>query len=64
MIGITIVGIFTVFSLLNSALLSLMQAKMQMEFSSLSTISGKLVNLIGILVIVFVCLQSGSIDSF
>lgn len=64
MIGITIVGIFTVFSLLNSALLSLMQAKMQMEFSPLSTISGKLVNLVGILVIVFVWVESGSIDNF
>ncbi len=53
LISIAIVSIFTIFSLLNSSFLSLMQSKMQIEFSLFSTIAGKLLNLWLIIAVVF-----------
>lgn len=43
--SISIVSIFTLFQLLNSSVLTLMQANMKIEFSLFSAIFGKLVNL-------------------
>ncbi len=54
LLSIMIVSIFTIVSLLNSSLLSLMQAKMQIEFSLFSTIIGKLLNLWLICFIAFI----------
>jgi len=45
LISIAIVSIFTIFSLLNSSFLSLMQSKMEIEFSLFSTIAWKLLNI-------------------
>ena len=45
LIAIAIVGAFTLVSLINSSLLALMQSQMKMEFSLVSLISGKLLNL-------------------
>lgn len=43
--AIGIIGAFTVLSLLNSAILALMQSQMKMEFSLFSVVFGKLLNL-------------------
>ena len=43
--SIVIASIFTIFQLLNSSILALMQADMRIEFSAVSLISAKLVNL-------------------
>ncbi|MCD5374910.1 flippase [Candidatus Gracilibacteria bacterium] len=45
LIAIFIVGGFTLVSLINSSLLALMQSQMKMEFSLISVVSGKLVNI-------------------
>lgn len=45
LVGIGIVWIFTIISLINSSILSLMQATMKIEFNLVSTVLGKLVNL-------------------
>lgn len=43
--AIAIVGGFTLVSLINSSILALMQSQMKMEFSLVSLVSGKLINL-------------------
>ncbi len=53
LISIFITSIFTVFSLINSAVLALMQANMKIEFNLASTTAWKLVNLFCIWLIVF-----------
>lgn len=45
LISILITSIFTIFQLLNSSILALMQANMKIEFSAISFITGKLINL-------------------
>ncbi|MDP2090594.1 MAG: oligosaccharide flippase family protein [Candidatus Gracilibacteria bacterium] len=45
LISIAIASVFTIFQLLNSSILALMQANMQIEFSAVSLITSKLVNL-------------------
>lgn len=45
LMAIAIVGAFTLVSLINSSLLALMQSQMKMEFSVVSLIAGKLLNL-------------------
>lgn len=45
LISIFIASIFTIFQLLNSSILALMQANMRIEFSAVSFISSKLINL-------------------
>lgn len=52
--AIGIISIFTLISLINSSLLSLMQAKMEIEYSFVSTISWKLVTLFLIMAIAFI----------
>lgn len=44
-IAISIIGWFTLVSLINSSLLALMQSQMKMEFSVISLIGGKLLNI-------------------
>lgn len=53
-ISILIVSIFTIFSLLNSSVLSLMQAFMKIEFSLFSVVFWKLVTFLWILLVVFI----------
>jgi len=43
--AIVIASVFTIFQLLNSSILALMQANMKIEFSAISLIIAKLVNL-------------------
>lgn len=52
--AIFITAIFTVFSLINSAILALMQANMKIEFNLVSTTIGKLITLWGIWLIAYV----------
>lgn len=49
--GIAIIALFTLVSLINSSLLALMQAKMQMEFSLFSLLWGKIMTLLLIITI-------------
>lgn len=50
---VCIVSIFTFFSLLNSSVLSFMQAYMKIEFSLFSAVFGKIINFLLILIIAF-----------
>ena len=50
---IIISSVFTIFQLLNSSILSMMQAYMKIEFSAISIITGKLVNLLWVAIIVY-----------
>lgn len=52
LIGVLIAGIFTLFGLLNSAILSVLQAHLKTEFSFVSTTAGKVVNFAAVLAIV------------
>ncbi len=52
--GILIVSIFTIVSLINSSLLALMQSHMKIEFSMVSNILGKLLNVTFIAYVIFV----------
>lgn len=51
--SIAIIGVFTLFSLMNSSILALMQAKMKIEFNLISTIVWKLLNIAMIAIVVF-----------
>jgi len=51
--GIAIISIFTIVSLINSSILSLMQAYMKIEFSFVSVILGKILNILLVSIIVF-----------
>lgn len=46
LIAIFIIGAFTLVSLINSSILALMQSQMKMEFSLISVVSGKILNLL------------------
>ena len=61
---IFIVSIFTIISLINSAILALMQSYMKMEFSFISVILGKILNIILVFFIVFFLFPSGTIADF
>lgn len=54
LISIIISSIFTIFQLLNSSILSLMQANMKIEFSAISIIIWKIVNLIWVAFIIYI----------
>ncbi len=56
LIGILIAGIFTLFGLVNSSIMSMLQAYLKTEFSFISTTAGKVVNLLGVLAVVFMIL--------
>lgn len=47
--AICIIGAFTLVSLINSSILALMQSQMKMEFSLISIVSGKILNLLGVM---------------
>lgn len=64
LISIFIVGIFTIFSLLNSSILSLMQANLKMEYSVISIISWKLLNVFLIILTVFLLFKKQNLESF
>ncbi|MFB0965468.1 MAG: oligosaccharide flippase family protein [Patescibacteria group bacterium] len=52
LVGILIAGVFTLFGLVNSSILSLLQAYLKTEFSFVSTTMGKLTNLLTIIAVV------------
>lgn len=52
--AIFITGFFTFFGLMNSAILSLLQAYLKTEYSFVSTTTGKLVNFLFVLFVVFI----------
>ena len=64
LLGVTIISIFTLFSLLNSSFLALMQASMKIEFNVLSTTFGKLCNLACIALIAFIFFPKNTLVSF
>lgn len=64
LISIFIVWIFTIFSLLNSSILSLMQANLKMEYSVISIISWKLLNVFLIILTVFLLFKKQNLESF
>lgn len=59
MAGILITGVFTLFGLMNSSVMSLLQAHLRTEFSFISTTTGKVINFLAVLLIVFVLLPKG-----
>ncbi|MDD5376805.1 MAG: flippase [Candidatus Gracilibacteria bacterium] len=59
MAGILITGVFTLFGLMNSSVMSLLQAHLKTEFSFVSITVGKVVNFLAVLLIVFVLLPKG-----
>ncbi len=64
LMGIGIVGIFTVFNLLNSSVMSLMQAFMKIEFSMISTVLTRLIHVFFIVLLLFFLFPSISIVSY
>ncbi len=62
--SIWIVWIFTIISLINSSILALMQAYMKMEFSFLSVVMWKLLNIVLVSYIVFVAFPISSVQDF
>lgn len=54
LIAITIASIFTIFQLINSSILALMQANMQIEFSLFSTVFWKIINLLWVAFIAYI----------
>ena len=56
MVGILIAGIFTLFGLVNSSIMSMLQAFLKTEFSFVSTTIGKTVNLLSMMLIVYILL--------
>lgn len=59
MAGIFVTGVFTLFGLMNSSVMSLLQAHLKTEFSFVSITTGKVVNFLAVLLIVFVLLPKG-----
>ncbi len=51
-IGIT--GIFTLFGLINSSILALLQARLKSEFSLISSVTGKIITLLGLILITYI----------
>ncbi|MDD2916616.1 MAG: oligosaccharide flippase family protein [Candidatus Gracilibacteria bacterium] len=54
LVGILIAGIFTLFGLVNSSIMSMLQAFLKTEFSFVSTTVGKMVNLISMMLFVYI----------
>lgn len=52
LVGVLIAGIFTLFGLMNSAILSVLQAYLKTEFSFVSVTVGKIVNFLAVLAVV------------
>jgi len=53
LVSILIASVFTIFQLINSSILALMQANMKIEFSLFSTVAWKLINLFWVAFIVY-----------
>lgn len=64
LISILIVSIFTIFSLLNSSVLSLMQAFMKIEFSLFSVVFWKIITFLCILWVVFLLFPKEQTQNF
>jgi len=64
LISILIVSIFSVFNLMNSSVLSLMQAFLKIEFSWLTFILWKIINLSVILIVIFFLFPKNSETNF
>lgn len=62
-VSIFIISLFTLFSLINSSVLALMQANLKMEFSLISTIFWKLLTFIWILLVVFVFFKKSEMQN-
>ncbi|MDD2907655.1 MAG: oligosaccharide flippase family protein [Candidatus Gracilibacteria bacterium] len=63
-ISIIIVSFFTIFQLLNSSILALMQANMQIEFSAISLIISKIINVSLIAIIAFYIYPKDFVQNF
>lgn len=61
MVGILIAGIFTLFGLVNSSIMSMLQAFLKTEFSFVSTTIGKTVNLLSMMLIVYILFPKSNI---
>ncbi len=61
--AVAFAGVFTFFGIINSSLLSLLQAYQRSEFSLVSTSIGKIANLLSILLIVFVLVPAATLDA-
>lgn len=64
LLSIFIASIFTIIQLINSSILSLMQAFMKIEFSSISVIIWKLVNVLWVAVVAYILFPNVSSESF
>ncbi|MDQ7009835.1 MAG: oligosaccharide flippase family protein [Candidatus Gracilibacteria bacterium] len=67
LLSIFIIGIFTLISLMNSTFLAYMQSQLKMEFSLISVVAGKILNLILVFSVVFIFFSKGlkpSVDIF
>lgn len=67
LIGVLIAGIFTLFGLMNSAILSVLQAYLKTEFSFVSVTIGKVVNFLAVLAVVWMIIpkpHQGNIGIF
>lgn len=62
--GVFIIGVFTIISLLNSAILALMQSYMKIEFSLLSVILWKILTLLWVFFVVFVLFPINTAPDF
>jgi O-antigen/teichoic acid export membrane protein len=56
LVGVLIAGIFTLFGLMNSAILSVLQAYLKTEFSFVSVTVGKIANFLAVLAVVWMVL--------
>lgn len=59
LISITIASIFTIFQLLNSSILALMQANMKIEFGAVSIVLSKILNLLLVAFVAYVLFAKG-----
>ena len=64
LISIFVASIFTIFQLFNSSILALMQANMRIEFSLVSSILWKIVNVWFVALIVYFLFTKQTLDSF
>jgi len=64
LIAIFIVWIFTLFGLINSSIMSLMQANLKAEFSLISTVTGKIFNISAIIFVVYFLFPKDSVTNF
>ena len=56
LIGVGVVGVFTFFGLLNSSVLSILQAFLRTEFSFYSVTTGKIIGFLGVVLLAYILL--------